>query len=219
MDLEKMQLIASKLDQEIAMTIVLGSEQLLDSGRTGRQVTVNYSDNPVFLDNQGKLVCHHGERAASIQEWISKERTDPSYERPSRCDCGNIDGLLTDYDIDKNDRVKSPSQGSLYKLLGSLGAEQKVINTRPQRKAITTSDGEVWVQPAGTLVCVHGNTRKTLAKMAAGRCVSFKRKSLVPCNCMLKVPRRTGSIFGAFRINEATESTPPTVNEDDVSPS
>ena len=182
------------------MTIVLGREQLLDSGRTGRQVAVNRSDNPVFLDSQGKLVCRHGERAASIQEWMAKERMDPRYERPSVCDCGNIDGLLRKYDINQGNTVMSPLQGSLYKLLGNLGAEQKVVNTRPQRKAITTSDCEVWVQPTGTLVCKHGNTRKVLAKIAAGRGASFKRKSFVTCNCVLKVPRRTGSIFGACRI-------------------
>ena len=187
------------------MTIVLGSEQLLDSGRTGRQVAVNRSDKPVFLDSQGKLVCHHGERAASIQEWMAKERMGPSYERPSVCDCGNIDGLLRKYDINQGDRVMSPLQGNLYKLLGNLGAEQKVINTRPQRKAIATSDGEVWVQPTGTLVCTHGNTRKALAKIAAGRGVSFKRKLSVTCNCVLKVPRRTGSIFGVCRIRATPE--------------
>jgi hypothetical protein len=61
---------------------------------------MNRSDKTVFIDGQGKLVCHHGERAATIQEWIAKERTGTNYVRPSMCDCGNIDVLLTDYQIE-----------------------------------------------------------------------------------------------------------------------
>ena len=186
------------------MGVELGPERLLDSGRIGRQVAVNRSDNPVFVDSQGRLTCHHGERATSIQEWISKERADPSFKRPSMCDCGNIDGLLTDYGLEKRDGTTALP---LYKLLGALGAEQKVINTRPQRKTLTTREGEVWVQPAGTLVCAHGNTRKTLAKIAVG--AALKRKAVVLCDCTLKVPRRTGSVFAMPR----TQTPEPTALE------
>jgi len=197
------------MDDEL---IDLGPEQLLESGRLGRQVAMNRSDKPVFVDTQGKLCCRHGERAATIQEWIAKERLDPSFLRPTRCDCANVDGLLTDYRLQKAAfrPVEAPLPraarlAKLYKLLGTMGAEEKVVNTRPQRKALTSAEGDVWVQPAGTLVCVHGNTVKPLAKIAKmakitveadqHRTSSFKRKAVVFCACLLKVPRRRGSVF------------------------
>jgi hypothetical protein len=173
----------------------IGSTVLLPSGRVGRQVAINRSDKPVFIDNEGKLVCNHGERAPSIMCWLASERTDPTFVRPSVCDCGNIDGLMTEYQIKESDRPKPPSaEQPLYKFLGTVGAEETIMNTRPQRKALVTRHGEIWVQPAGTLVCKHGNTRKTLAKIANGN-LCFKRKPCMLCKCSLKIPRRVGSIF------------------------
>ena len=120
--------------------------------------------------------------------------------RPSACDCGNIDGLLSVYTYDTESLHEPALEDlSLYKLLERLGAEQRTVNTRPQCKAITTKTGEVWVQPAGTLVCKHGNTRKVISKLTAGGTCSFKRKSLVKCDCALHIPRRTGSIFVLHR--------------------
>ena len=132
-----------------------------------------------------------------ITAWQAAERKDPAFVRPSACDCGNIDGLMSVYTYD-TDSLHEPAleQLSLYKLLERLGAEQRIINTRPQCKAITTKTSEVWVQPAGTLVCKHGNTRKVITKLTTGEAGSFKRKSsLVKCDCTLNIPRRTGSIF------------------------
>lgn len=165
---------------------------VLASGRIGRQIAINRSDCPVFLDQQGVAVCRHGERATSIMSWIAQERKDPDFIRNTSCDCENIDGLLTEYPkLEADASLELP----LYQLLAEVGAEQKMVNTRPQRKALTTRDSEIWVQPNGTLVCTHGNTRKTLAKMSKGMKGGFKRKSTKVCDCRLSVPRRVGSIF------------------------
>ena len=121
------------------------------------------------------------------------------------CDCENVDGLLTEYP----DKVKvdtSLSELPLYQLLGELGTEQKLVNTRPQRKALTTRSSEIWVQPNGTLVCAHGNTRKTLVKMTKGMKTGFKRKSTEVCGCRLSVPRRVGSIFARESSDGDVES-------------
>ena len=190
------------------MRVELGPPKLLESGRMGRQVALNRSDKPVFVDNQGKLTCHHGERAICIQEWLAKERADESFVRPSVCDCQNIDGLLTDYKLADTDKCVCPaSMRDFYQLLGALDAEQKVLNTRPQRKALTTPEGELWMQPSGTLVCTHGNTRKMLSRFAAGHAPSFKRKSLTPCKCTLRIPRRRGSVFAVLRASGQHEAS------------
>ena len=182
-------------DLHLARQAMLGPTKLLASGRTGRQIAVNRSDNPVFVESNSKLLCHHGERSGSIMAWLAIEHKDPTYVRPSVCDCGNIDGLMSDYALDA-DSLPDPvlERLSLYKLLEQLGAEKKKVNSRPQCKALTTNDGEVWVQPAGTIVCTHGNSKKVLTRLVAGKS-SFKHKSLVKCNCVLNVPRRAGSIF------------------------
>jgi len=177
---------------------------ILASGRIGRQVAINRSDCPVFLDQHGHAVCRHGERATSIMSWIALQRKDASFVRKSSCDCENVDGLLTEY-------VKLETDASLelplYQLLAEVGAEQRMVNTRPQRKALATPSSEIWVQPNGTLVCVHGNTRKTLAKMAKGVKAGFKRKSTEVCACRLSVPRRVGSIFVAKQESDGSPAS------------
>lgn len=175
----------------------LGNPVLLASGRVGRQVAINRSDKPVYTDAQDKLVCCHGERASSIMAWLALERSDPDYKRPSVCDCANIDGLLTEYPHSSApDSPPDPNLSlPLYKLLGVLGAEEKTIHSRPQRKALGSGESEVWVQPSGTLVCTHGNTRKMLARMAADSTTRFKSKSVQRCHCKIAVPRRIGSVF------------------------
>lgn len=171
----------------------LGPTVLLPSGRTGRQIATNRSDKPVYIDSQGKATCHHGERAASIMAWIALERADASYTRPSVCDCENIDGLLTEYDYEN---TPDPTRSlPLYKFLGAIGAEEKTVSSRPQRKALGSGDKAVWVQPAGTLVCTHGNTRKMIARMIADDSKRFKCKSIQKCRCALTIPRRVGSVF------------------------
>ena len=67
---------------------------LLPSGRLGRKVAINRSDKPVYLDCRSaaqKVLCCHGERAASIMAWLALERADASFTRPSVCDCQNVD--------------------------------------------------------------------------------------------------------------------------------
>ena len=82
----------------------------------------------------------------------------------------------------------------LFKMLGMLGAKEKTVNSRPQRLAVEKDGVEVWVQPSGTLVCAHGNTRRAIAKMKKGGS-NFKRKCTIVCECSLVFPRRRGTIF------------------------
>jgi hypothetical protein len=139
----------------------------------------------------------HGERASTIMSWVTAERenAENALVRPSRCSCENIDGLLSAYSIAEEQWPKKG--GSLYKLLGFLGTEEANVNTRPQRYALTTHAGvQIWVQPAGTLVCKHGNTKKTLIKVATkGDACKFRSSRIIKCACALSIPRRVGSVF------------------------
>ena len=176
----------------------MGRTELLASGRLGRKIAVNRSNRPVYIDSQGKRVCMHGERAGTIQGFLQAERNGQKDMRyPSTCNCVNVDGLMSSASPDlMNDGATESSPGSLFELLVVLGAEEKATHGRPQRKALGEGDNEVWVQPAGTLVCQHGNTRKALLKIKEGSS-AFKRKSTVRCSCTIAVPRRVGSVFVA----------------------
>ena len=182
----------------------LGPTVLLASGRLGREVGTNRSDQPVYIDSEGHTCCKHGERAPTIQAWINAERAKEEGDatsRPSGCDCQNLDGLLTSYDVDREQWPKLTC--SLYKQLGALNAEETTFNTRPQRFALTTHEGvELWVQPSGTLVCKHGNTKKTLNKLLQNTNdkAKFRSSRIVKCGCTsLAVPRRVGSVFAAAK--------------------
>ena len=170
------------------------SLRLTPAGRLGVQVAQNKSDQPVLVCAEGKAMCVHGERAASIQAWLNAERADPNYNRPSVCTCKNLDGLLTDY-RGVTPPVPPVDLKSLYKLLGTLDAAECVNNSRPQRLAIKTATSELWIQPAGTVVCKHGNTRKVISKMAKTDGARHRRSSVTKCACCLSVPRRVGSVF------------------------
>ena len=176
---------------------LLGPTTLLASGRIGREVGVNRSDRPVFVDAEGHICCEHGERAATLQSWINMERENPETTvcRPSVCNCANLDGLLTSYSVPDEERP-APS-GSLFKLVGSLRATEIEANTRPQRFVLTTHEGnEIWVQPSGTIVCKHGNSQKTLKKLNTCKNARFRSTNIVKCNCRsLSIPRRVGSVF------------------------
>tara|TARA_B110001452_G_scaffold86424_1_gene70600 strand:+ start:437 stop:1027 length:591 start_codon:yes stop_codon:yes gene_type:complete len=182
----------------------LGPTVLLASGRLGRKVGINRSDRPVFIDSEGHICCEHGERAPTIQAWINLERAKDEGDvtnRPSVCDCQNLDGLLTRYDIDEAQWPKLTCP--LFKQLGSLGAAEAKFNTRPQRFALTTHEGvELWVQPSGMLVCKHGNSKKTLNKLLQNTNdkAKFRSSRIVKCGCSsLAVPRRVGSVFAAAK--------------------
>ena len=176
---------------------LLGPTKLLVSGRIGREVGVNRSDRPVFVDSDGHICCEHGERAATIQSWINAERENPNTAvcRPSVCDCANLDGLLTTYDV-PNEKWPVHSE-SLFKLCGSLGTAEITANTRPQRFVLITHAGhELWVQPSGTIVCRHGHTQKTLNKLNTCKTARFRSSTIVKCSCRsLSIPRRVGSVF------------------------
>ena len=198
----------------------MGKTELLASGRLGRQIAVNRSNRPVYIDSQGKNVCMHGERAGTIQGFLQAERDGQKDRRyPSICNCENVDGLLSNTSPDlMNDGAGATesSPKSLFELLVVLGAEEKAAYGRPQRKALGEGDNEVWVQPAGTLVCQHGNTRKTLLKIKQGSS-TFKRKSTVRCSCTIAVPRRVGSVFVA-RTARALDTKQKRVIAEEVKP-
>jgi hypothetical protein len=179
--------------------MAVGPITLLPSGRLGSEVATNRSDQPVFVDSDGHPVCKHGERAATIQAWLNAERKDHAFARPSSCDCENLDGLMTTRDVPEEDLPKIDTP-NLYKLLGLLGHKEIKNNTRPQRFALTThANAEIWVQPTGTLVCKHGNSKKMLAKIQKAEPTSFRSKKMVMCNCSLSVPRRVGTVFSQPR--------------------
>ena len=112
---------------------------------------------------------------------------------------------MTDYGALEYEYVQNMP---LYQLLGNLDSEQKVMNSRPQRKALASKNGEIWVQPSGCIVCAHGNTRKTLLKMSVSPDAKFKSAGIVRCNCKLSVPRRMGSIFVTTCKKLALTTTP-----------
>ena len=179
--------------------MAFGPTTLLPSGRLGCKVATNRSDQPVFVDSDGHPVCKHGERAATIQAWLNAERKSSDFVRPSSCDCQNLDGLMTSHNVPEEDLPKIDAP-NLYKLLGLLGHKEAKNNTRPQRYVLTTHAGsEIWVQPAGTLVCKHGNSKKMLAKIQKAEPTSFRSKHVVLCNCSLSVPRRVGTVFAQPR--------------------
>ena len=188
-----------------AFPVSLGPAQLLPSGRLARQVSVNRSDEAVFIDKDGVTCCRHGERGATIQAWINSERVDPNFKRPSVCDCGNLDGLLTCYDITPIDYPMLDKSGSLYKLLGTTGADEVKVNSRPQRLALKTGETEIWIQPTGTIVCKHGNSRKVIARMKKAGSTRSRSLCTIPCSCNLSIPRRVGSIIVTKATREGGE--------------
>jgi hypothetical protein len=174
---------------------VVGPTVLLASGRLGRQVSVNRSDRPVYVDREGLPCCAHGERATTIQSWLKHERLEPAFARPSDCDCQNIDGLMTAYNVGGDD-FPDTGGASLYRLLCAVGAEATTPGSRPQRLALRMGTNELWVQPSGTVVCQHGNSRKVLAKMRkCDDAARFRGAKVIQCSCALRTPRRLGSVL------------------------
>ena len=175
-----------------------GPPTLLASGRIGRQIATNRSGKPVYIDTSGLTCCEHGERHPSITSWITQARIDPTFQRPSSCDCENVDGLMTNYEVDKLDLPSADTP--LYKLLGAMGNEEKVVNTRPQRIALKTPTCELWIQPGGTIVCPHGNSRRVLNRMRK-EATRFRSNGVIKCSCAMNVPRRVGSVFVGGRVH------------------
>ena len=178
--------------------VTLGPVRLLASGRVARQVSINRSNEPVFIDKDGVTCCRHGERGPTIQAWLNSERSDPAFERPSVCDCGNLDGLLTAYDITSADFPTLGEGETLFKLLGTMDVDEIKVNSRPQRLALKTNKSELWIQPTGTIVCKHGNSRKVIARMKGdGEAKRFRSSRVTKCDCCLSIPRRVGSVLVA----------------------
>jgi hypothetical protein len=187
-----------KQDGRVMDPSAFGPPKLLTSGRIGRQVATNRCGKPVFIDTNGLTCCEHGERHPSITSWINSARANPSFQRPSPCTCENVDGLMTNYEVDTLDLP--PADIPLYKLLTAMGNEEKMVNTRPQRIALKTPTCELWIQPSGTIVCPHGNSRKVLGRMRK-EATRFRSNGVVKCNCMMNIPRRVGSVFAGGKVH------------------
>jgi hypothetical protein len=105
---------------------------------------------------------------------------------------------MTNYEVDTLDLP--PADIPLYKLLTAMGNEEKMVNTRPQRIALKTPTCELWIQPSGTIVCPHGNSRKVLGRMRK-EATRFRSNGVVKCNCMMNIPRRVGSVFAGGKVH------------------
>ena len=188
--------------------LLSGSQQvsILSSGRLGYPASINRSDKPVFIDTRGARMCMHGEKGALIRTWMAAEKDDPGFDRGSPCTCRNVDGLMSGGPTAACDPPKAygPKSENLYDLLGVLGAPEKESGSRPQRLALETTGSELWVQPSGQVVCEHGNSRKILDKLQRQRAsmadeqspAHFRSSGMTRCGCIMKVPRRRGSVFG-----------------------
>ena len=180
----------------------VGGLEILPSGRLCRRVTSNRSGKPVYIDGEKKLVCVHGERGYTIQGWLTREAKGEAREKvrfSSPCNCENVLGLMSEYDVAEADVPQQTAFDGVFALLGAIGAEERIIRTIPQRLAFSPGNGvaDIWVQPNGKQVCEHGNSRVILAKMQKSPSgAKYKGPSRVVCNCKWKVPRREGSIFG-----------------------
>jgi len=97
-----------------------------------------------------------------------------------------------------------------------MGADQRTVNSRPQRKALETVNGDLWILPRGTLVCTHGNTRRTLGKIARDPTIRLKGKNVVRCSCKISIPRRCGSVFTVIGTPSSAEDDAHSSLETDV---
>lgn len=188
------------------------SLRLTPAGRIGLPVALSKSNRDVLVCTKSKTMCVHGERPASLLAWMASERADPTFKRPSVCDCQNLDGLLTDYK-GSCPFVPDVRMTTLYKALGEIGTEEIVVCGRPQRLAIdaSPSSGQIWIQPAGTVVCQHGNTRKMIAAMANPETARRRKNDVTVCDCKLVIPRRQGSVFSKREKRCVPVKQPPSV--------
>ena len=198
---------------------------ILSSGRLGYPVSTNRSGRPVFVDTKGVRMCIHGEKVSTIRKWMTAEQADPCFKRWSQCTCRNVDGLMSARPVVACNPPEAYGSkcDNLYGLLGALGAPEEEINSRPQRFALKTAGAELWVQPSGMVVCEHGNSRKIMDKLQRQRCSTeeslppahLRAKRVVRCGCIMKIPRRHGSVFGdAFRAKRARALAAKGVSQD-----
>jgi hypothetical protein len=73
-----------------------------------------------------------------------------------------------------------------------------------ERRALRMGDTELWIQPSGSIVCRHGNSRKVIKRMSkADDTVRFKGTGVIKCACSLSVPRRVGSVLVSAKAKRA----------------
>ena len=210
-----------------------GPTTVLSSGRLGRLIAHNASDEAIFIGEDGRPLCRHGEKASSILNWASRERSEDAkwadFERDSVCDCSGILGLLTnyidgetpEYNVSKDDLPKfNGKRSSLYEFLGGAAAEECRVRNVPQRfvSKIPVSGHGIWMQPSGMLVCKHGNSAKVLRKMnppnpATAQVKPYTCDRRDRCTCRLDIPRRCG---GRLLPPNAKRRRVESANEDEV---
>jgi hypothetical protein len=144
-----------------------GPTVLLPSGRIGKKVATNRYGNAIYVGQDGKALCHHGETPSAIYGWTLREKRAAGLNgeggkggRPSvtqgatmaaavnsccrgdtLCDCTTTDGLNTEYNIQPGDLPKlPPGPSGLYYFLGRSDAPEIVQNKIPQRFAFKSRE-------------------------------------------------------------------------------
>jgi hypothetical protein len=154
-------------------------------------------ERKVFITNDRKLVCEHGEVSSSICSWMSTERradaagTKPS-PRNSVCDCANTDGLHWTKEMPKPLTDIIPPANTLFGVLNELGTSKVIVRGHALRHVPhTNGSAALFVSEKGGLLCCrHGNSLNVLRAMHAGKMKKF-RGGICNC-CVKKPPRRVG---------------------------
>ena len=164
--------------------------RLLASGRIGRLTAIaTKTGNPVYRGIDGSLLCCHGEVRSYVGSRLAGKKVE---EESGSCDCQNTDGLFTYTDT----TPKPPVNVSLFELLGETGAEERIVDGRPIRRACTSGClASVWIGLITNVVCEHANGRTRRDKPGG-------------CGCIVVIPRRRHSAFKHCRKSGTKSRVP-----------
>ena len=151
----------------------------------------------VFITNNGKLVCEHGEVSSSISSWVSTEQraksagVDPP-PRNSTCNCANTDGLHWTKEMPEPLVSIDPPSDTLFGVLNELDTFKVVVRGHDLRHVPhTNGNAALFVsEKGGVLCCRHGHSLNVLRAMQEGKTIRF-RGGVCGC-CVKKPPRRVG---------------------------
>ena len=151
----------------------------------------------VFITNNGKLVCEHGEVSSSISSWVSTEQRAKSagVDPPacnSTCNCANTDGLHWTKEMPEPLVSIDPPSDTLFGVLNELDTFKVVVLGHDLRHVPhTNGNAALFVsEKGGVLCCRHGHSLNVLRAMQEGKTIRF-RGGVCGC-CVKKPPRRVG---------------------------